>query len=68
MAAMRQPFLGNGWGENVFCNPDNDLVAYGVGWSCQELWAMLVYRFGRWHWGFEVAIVRKHYQRGFLTG
>lgn len=59
MEVMRQPFPGNKWRENVFYNIRHDLAAYGGDWSCQGFWVMLVYRFGRWRYGFKLAIIRK---------
>jgi len=43
----------------VFNNIRHDLAAYDGDWSCQGFWVMLVYRFGRWRYGFKLAIIRR---------
>lgn len=43
----------------MFCHIRDDLAAYSGDWSCQGFWVMLVYRFGRWRYGFKPALVRK---------
>lgn len=43
----------------VFNNIRHDLDVYGGDWSSQGFWAMLVYRFGRWRYGFKMAVIRK---------
>ena len=43
----------------MFRNIRHDLTVYEGDWSCQGFWAMLVYRFGRWRYGFKMAIIRK---------
>ena len=43
----------------MFSNICHDLDVYGGDWSSQGFWAMLVYRFGRWRYGFKMAVIRK---------
>jgi serine O-acetyltransferase len=43
----------------VFSNIRHDLSVYQGDWGCQGFWAMLVYRFGRWRYGFKIALIRK---------
>lgn len=43
----------------MFNNIRKDLAAYGGDWGSQGFWAMTVYRFGRWRYGFRTAVVRK---------
>ena len=59
MGTMRQTLPRIEYREKVFCNIRNDLAVYGGDWSCQGFWAMLVYRFGRWRYGFKMALIRK---------
>ncbi len=59
MAVRRRPFPGSGWRKKVFHNIRHDFAVYGSDWGCQGFWVMLVYRFGRWRYGFKLAIVRK---------
>jgi serine O-acetyltransferase len=59
MAVKRRPFHGNQVRIKVFNNIRADLAVYGGEWGSQGFWAMLVYRFGRWRYGFKFALVRK---------
>jgi serine O-acetyltransferase len=43
----------------MFVNICNDFRAHGRNWGAQGFWAMIVYRFGRWRYGVQPAIVRK---------
>ena len=40
-------------------NIRHDLAVYEGDWGSQGFWAMLVYRFGRWRYGFKMAVIRK---------
>jgi len=59
METMSQPLPLSESRGKVFCNIRNDLKVYSGDWSCQGFWVMLVYRFGRWRYGFKLAIARK---------
>ena len=43
----------------MFSNIRQDLAVYQGDWGSQGFWAMLVYRFGRWRYGFKMAVIRK---------
>jgi len=43
----------------VLKNIRHDLAVYEGDWGSQGFWAMLVYRFGRWRYGFKMAVIRK---------
>jgi len=43
----------------MFVNICNDFRAHGRNWGAQGFWAMIVYRFGRWRYRIQPAIVRK---------
>lgn len=43
----------------MFENIKADLVTYGWAWGRQGLWAMLVYRFGRWRYAVKPVLLRK---------
>ena len=59
MAARRRPCPGSRREDHVFSNIRDDFAVYGGDWGCQGFWVMLVYRFGRWRYGFRMAVVRK---------
>ena len=59
MVARRQQYRGDGRRIEVFSNIRHDLSAYQGDWGSQGFWAMLVYRFGRWRYGFKIALIRK---------
>jgi len=42
-----------------FANVRGDFAAHGRSWGAQGFWALLVYRFGRWRYGFRSALIRK---------
>jgi len=43
----------------MFANIRQDLATYEGDWSCQGFWVMIIYRFGRWRYGVQPALVRK---------
>jgi serine O-acetyltransferase len=43
----------------MFKNIRADLSAHGGDWAAQGFWALLVYRFGRWRYGVQPALLRK---------
>lgn len=43
----------------MFDNIKQDLANYQGNWGAQGFWVMLVYRFGRWRYSIENAVVRK---------
>ncbi|MGB4813107.1 MAG: serine acetyltransferase [Methylophilaceae bacterium] len=43
----------------MFDNIKQDLKSYQGDWGAQGFWVMLVYRFGRWRYGVQPAILRK---------
>ena len=59
MVARRQQYRGDGRRIEVFSNIRHDLSVYKGDWGSQGFWAMLVYRFGRWRYGFRMTVVRK---------
>jgi serine O-acetyltransferase len=45
----------------MFENIRNDFRAYDHDWGAQGLWAIIVYRFGRWRYSVRPAFVRKFF-------
>lgn len=45
----------------MFDNIRNDFQTYRGDWAAQGFWVMLVYRFGRWRYGVNPAILRKFF-------
>jgi serine O-acetyltransferase len=43
----------------MFSNIRKDIQVYQRRWGAQGLWAMVVYRFGRWRYGVRPVLVRK---------
>jgi serine O-acetyltransferase len=43
----------------MFSDIRKDIQAYQRRWGAQGLWAMVVYRFGRWRYGVRPALARK---------
>lgn len=43
----------------AFANIRADLRAHGGNWAAQGFWALVVYRFGRWRYGVQPALLRK---------
>src|ERR1700750_3188800 len=45
----------------MFDNIRADLLAHNGKWGAQGFWAMVVYRFGRWRYGVQPALLRKFF-------
>lgn len=56
---MRTPF--NALGPGMFDNIRADIAAHDGRWSTQGVWALAVYRFGRWRYSVRPAIARKFF-------
>jgi serine O-acetyltransferase len=45
----------------MFDNIRDDLRAYDGRWGAQGFWVMVIYRFGRWRYGVQPALLRKFF-------